>query len=154
MEIRLATPDQREAVIELINELWTYSDIAAERDNISLAVDLIFSQPGLAEIHLLYEGDEVAGYFILVPSVSVEYGGLHVVLDELFVREPFRRRGLGRQIINFVLDRCREQGWLVIEAMADAENKVAQYFYGSHGFTPEPWVHLSRRVGREQRGRE
>jgi GNAT superfamily N-acetyltransferase len=146
MEIKLATPDQRETVIELINELWTFDNIEVDRDNINRAVDLIFSQPGLAEIHLLYEGDEVAGYFILVPSVSIEYGGLYVVLDELFVLEPFRRRGLGRQIVNFVLDRCREQGWLVIEAMAYEENKTAQYFYGSHGFTPEPWVHLSRRV--------
>ena len=148
MEIKLATPDQRETVIGLINELWTYDDIEAERDNINRAVDLFFSQPGLAEIHLLYEGDEVAGYFILVPSFSIECGGLYVVLDELFVREPFRRRGLGRQIISFVLDRCREQGWLAIEAMADAENKVAQYFYGSHGFIPQPWVHLQRRVDR------
>ena len=146
MEIKLATPDQRETVIELINELWTYYDIAAERDNISRAVDLIFSQPGLAEIHLLYEGDEVAGYFSLVPSLSVEYGGLYVTLDGLFVREPFRRRGLGRQIINFVLDRCHKQGWLAIEAIADEENKVVQYFYRSHGFVPERWVHLRRRL--------
>jgi len=146
MEIKLATPDQREAVIELINELWTFDNIEADRDNINRAVDLIFSRPGLAEIHLLYEGDKVAGYFILVPSFGIEYGGLYVVLDELFVREPFRRRGLGRQIVNFVLDRCREQGWLVIEVMAYEENKTAQYFYGSHGFTPRPWVHFCRRV--------
>jgi GNAT superfamily N-acetyltransferase len=148
MEIKLATPDQRETIIEMINELWTYDDVATERDNISQAVGLIFSRPGLAEIHLLYEGDKVAGYFILVPSFSIECGGLYVILDELFVREPFRRRGLGRQIINFVLDRCREQGWLVIEAMAYEENKIAQYFYGSHGFTPQPWIHLQRRVDR------
>jgi GNAT superfamily N-acetyltransferase len=146
MEIKLATPDQRETVIELVNELWTYYDIAAERDNISRAVDMILSQPGLAEIHLIYEGDKVAGYFMLVPSLSVEYGGLFVTLNGLFVREPFRRRGLGRQIISFVLDRCREQGWLAIEAIADEENKVVQYFYGSHGFTPERWVHLRRRL--------
>ena len=148
MEIKLATPDQRETIIEMINELWAYDNIVAGRDNISRAVDLIFSQPGLAEIHLIYEGDEVAGYFMLVPSLSVEYGGLYVTLDGLFMREPFRRRGLGRQIINFVLDRCREQGWLAIEAIADEENKVAQYFYGSHGFAPERWVHLRRRMDR------
>jgi GNAT superfamily N-acetyltransferase len=146
MEIKLATPDQRETVIEMINELWTYDNIAAGRENISRAVDLIFSQPGLAEIHLLYEDNEVAGYFILVPSFSIECGGLYVILDELFVRESFRRRGLGRQIINFVLDRCREQGWLAIEAMANEENKMAQYFYGAHGFVLQPWLHLSRRV--------
>jgi GNAT superfamily N-acetyltransferase len=148
MEIKLATPDQRDIVIEMINELWTYDDVAADRDNINRAVDLVFSQPDLAEIHLLYEGDEVAGYFILVPSFGIEYGGLYVTLDELFVREPFRRRGLGRQIINFVLDRCREQGWLVVEAMAFQENETAQYFYGAHGFTPQPWVHFCRRVDR------
>ena len=148
MEIKLATPDQRDIIIEMINELWTYDDIAADRDNINRAVDLVFSQPDLAEIHLLYEGDKVAGYFILVPSFGIEYGGLYVTLDELFVREPFRRRGLGRQIINFVLDRCREQGWLVVEAMAFQENETAQYFYGAHGFTPQPWVHFCRRVDR------
>ena len=146
MEIKLATPDQREIIIEMINELWAYDNIAVDRDNINRAVDLIFSQPGLAEIHLLYEGNEAAGYFILVPSFGIEYGGLCVVLDELFVREPFRRRGLGREIINFVLNRCREQGWLVIEAMANEENEVARYFYGSHGFIAEPWVHFQRRV--------
>ena len=148
MEIKLATPDQRDIIIEMINELWTYDEVAADRDNINRAVDLAFSQPNLAEIHLLYEGDKVAGYFILVPSFGIEYGGLYVTLDELFVREPFRRRGLGRQIINFVLDRCREQGWLVVEAMAFQENETAQYFYGAHGFTPQPWVHFCRRVDR------
>jgi hypothetical protein len=47
-----------------------------------------------------------------------------------------------------VLDRCSEQGWLVIEAMAYEENKIAQYFYRSHGLTPQPWVHFQRRVDR------
>jgi GNAT superfamily N-acetyltransferase len=148
MEIKLATPDQRETVIELINELWTYYDITAERDNIRQAVDLVFSRPSLAEIHLIYEGDEVAGYFMLVPSFSIEYGGLYATLAGLFVREPFRRRGLGRQIISFVLERCRKQGWLAIEAIADEGNKVVQYFYGSHGFAPERWVHLRRQLDR------
>jgi hypothetical protein len=32
--------------------------------------------------------------------------------------------------------------------MAFQENKMAQYFYGSHGFTPQPWVHFCRRVDR------
>ena len=45
---------------------------------------------------LLCDGGEIAGYAYVTQYYSAEVGGRCVLLDELFIKERFRGKGLGR----------------------------------------------------------
>ena len=48
---------------------------------------------------LVYSGDEVVGYVYLTFCYSAEVGGRCVFIEEIFLKEAFRGKGLGREIM-------------------------------------------------------
>ena len=52
---------------------------------------------------LVLEGDRPAGYLYLTQCYSAEVGGRCIFLEELFLGEEFRGRGLGGEILRWIL---------------------------------------------------
>ena len=48
---------------------------------------------------LFYQGDVLVGYAYLTFCYSAEVGGRCVFIEEIFLKEPFRGKGLGREIM-------------------------------------------------------
>lgn len=57
---------------------------------------------------------------------------LHVMFDEIGVREAWRRRGVGRALLAALHDQMRESG--IAEVWVLADNPEAQAFYESCGY--------------------
>jgi len=51
---------------------------------------------------LVYDGEETAGYVYLTFCYSAEVGGRCVFIEEIFLKEEFRGRGLGREIMDWM----------------------------------------------------
>jgi mycothiol synthase len=77
-----------------------------------------------------WDGDEVAGAML---AFETPVGGY---LDELFVRRPWRGRGLGRALLLEACAELRRRGRPVAYLGVDSENPTgAMHLYGSAGFT-------------------
>ena len=59
------------------------------------------SEPLLRGV-LVYDGEEIAGYVYLTFCYSAEVGGRCVFIEEIFLKESFRGRGLGREIMDWM----------------------------------------------------
>ena len=59
-------------------------------------------------------------------------------LEDLFVREAARGRGLGRALVEAALERARERGCRRIELDVNEDNATALALYDSCGFSREP----------------
>lgn len=84
-----------------------------------------------------YAGDEVAGAVLNV--IDDDENGLfdrrRGLLDSVFVRRPYRRRGLGRTIVLQSLALLRDRGMTSASLGVDAENpNAALHLYESCGF--------------------
>ena len=55
---------------------------------------------------LIQYGGEDAGYLYLTKCYSAEVGGRCVFIEELYLKPPFRGRGLGEQILSWI-----EESW-------------------------------------------
>ena len=77
-----------------------------------------------------WDGDEVAGAML---AFETPIGGY---LDELFVRRPWRGRGLGRALLLESCVELRRRGQPIAYLGVDSENPTgAMRLYGSAGFT-------------------
>src|ERR1051325_2774371 len=56
-----------------------------------------------------------AGYVVVTFCFGMEYGGLIAFVDDLFVRAPFRRSGLGQAALESVKAFCVERGVRAIQ---------------------------------------
>ena len=64
-----------------------------------------------------------------------EAGGLTVWLDEFYVREKYRGKGLGKSFLDFFLEIYSGKA-ARLRLETEPDNKRAAALYASYGFTP------------------
>jgi ribosomal protein S18 acetylase RimI-like enzyme len=87
-----------------------------------------------ARVWLILDESETAGYIALTFAFSFEFGGWYGFIDELYLREPFRRRGWGTQAVELAASTCRELGMRALLLEADVGNQAATRLYRRLGF--------------------
>lgn len=80
-----------------------------------------------AEGFLLEREGEAAGYALVAKTFSQEAGGLVVWLEELYIREAYRGRGLGREFFAFLEGRYPTAKRFRLEAEEDNVRAIGLY---------------------------
>ena len=73
----------------------------------------------------------IAGYAAIALTYTTEGGGKTAWLDELYIRERFRGKGLGRSVIKFLQ---KDKSIKRIRLEITPENERAKALYKSEGF--------------------
>lgn len=88
----------------------------------------------LGKVWLIYSGETVAGYIILTFVFSFEYGGRIAFLDELYIKEEMRGKGIGKQTIAFVQEEARKTHVKIMYLEVEPHNEKAKQLYRACGF--------------------
>lgn len=80
--------------------------------------------------------------------ISTAEGGPSGLLEDLFVEEPYRRRGVAAALVGAAEDWCSERGATRVQLLADRDNERAFRFYDSAGYLPTRMVARRRMLGR------
>jgi GNAT superfamily N-acetyltransferase len=113
------------AALRLGEEYGIHFDV---EDVVEETMTEMFQQPG-SHVVLAYEGPEPTGM-----------GCLRVIGDEMgeikrmYTRPAFRRRGIGREVLECLLQEARLMGYTRIRLDTPRFMKPAQSLYRSHGF--------------------
>ncbi len=95
--IRPAAPEDVPVILELIRGLAAYERLSHAVT--ATAADLratLFGERPAAEVLLAETGGETVGFALFFPNYSTFLGRPGLYLEDLFVREPWRGRGVGR----------------------------------------------------------
>lgn len=84
---------------------------------------------------LLSDGQPV-GYVILTFVFSFEYAGCIAFVDELFITEAFRGKGLAKQALDFIKEEAKTLSIKVLYLEIEPHNETARKLYLSKGFAP------------------
>jgi ribosomal protein S18 acetylase RimI-like enzyme len=131
---RLATVDDEDLLIELMEEFYRVEHLPFEETIARRALKQILDNTLFGLIHLIGAEDAVAGYIVLTFGFSLEFHGRDALVDELYLREEFRRRGLGRAALEFIEGVCRNEGIEAIHLEVDRINVRAQEIYRRAGY--------------------
>jgi len=106
--------------------------------------DELFRVNPIARAIVATSGDKVVGmatYFQTFSSFLVKPG---LWLDDLFVDEPYRQQGVGRQLMNWLCSEAAAGGCARIDWIVAADNDNGQHFYKRMGATIFENVRLAR----------
>ena len=109
--IRKMTEKDREIYIRMAEEFYDSDAVLHHipHENFEKTADEALRSDAYAEIYLLeYEG-ETAGYGLTARTFSQEAGGQVLWIEELYIREAFRSRGLGREFFSYIEEKNRGQ---------------------------------------------
>jgi GNAT superfamily N-acetyltransferase len=102
-------------------------------EKIRMTVDELSRHPERGKILVFAVDDAIVGYAILIYYWSNEYGGELTTVDELFVKEAWRNRGIGTRFFE-CLASDRTRGTKGIQLEVTPFNRRALAYYEKLGF--------------------
>ena len=88
----------------------------------------------LGKSWLIYSENEIVGYIILTFIFSFEYGGKIAFVDELFIKETARGKGIGKEAIQFIQRGVPKLSLKLLYLEVEPHNENAQKLYLAHDF--------------------
>jgi GNAT superfamily N-acetyltransferase len=143
------TPDEIPVLLELIRELARFEKLEHEMEATpELFLQALFGPQPAAGALLARSGGEVAGYAIYYFTFSTFVGRAGIWLEDVYVRPPFRKRGIGHALIHAVAEVGAKRDCGRYEWTALKWNEPALKIYRALGArTLDEWVQL--RLNRE-----
>jgi len=92
------------------------------------------SNEHLGKSWLIYSENEIVGYIILTFVFSFEYGGKIAFVDELFIKETARGKGIGKEAIQFIQREVPKLSLKLLYLEVEPHNENAQKLYLAHDF--------------------
>mgnify|MGYP003595251550 FL=1 len=92
------------------------------------------SNENFGKAWLIYADNKIAGYVILTYIFSFEYGGKIAFVDELFIKESARGKGIGKETIQFVQQESPKLSLKLLYLEVENHNENAQKLYLAQDF--------------------
>ena len=85
--------------------------------------------------------DVVAGYGMVAKSFSTEFGRPSLWIEDIYFKEAYRRKGLGKAFFAFLE---KEYPGMLFRLELEPENEAALALYQKRGFSPLPYLELKK----------
>jgi ribosomal protein S18 acetylase RimI-like enzyme len=134
--IREAGLHDEAALLRMMRHLAEHEPGAIQFDEASAraAFHQFLSLPAFGRFWVLCVDGKLVGYIILTVGFSFEYHGHDAFIDELYVEPAHRRRGYGRQAVEFLEKKAAEMGVNAIHLEVDEGNDPALELYRRTGY--------------------
>ena len=137
LTIVAAEPNDAIALAELIDELDRFygaTEFTPCEERVKEIQAIVFREHPAAYVLLARDHSQVVGfaaYSYLWPAVGLTQS---LYLKELYVREDSRRKGVGKLLMNRLLEIAVANGCSRVEWAADSDNPLALGFYRKLGY--------------------
>lgn len=138
--IRKFVPEDREDYIRFSTEFYNSSavDKPVPRDHFEQGFDEMMRSDVYVQGYMLVCDGNNVGYCVTMKTYSVEAGGITIWIDELFVLEEYRSKGLGRELFKYI-EENGDKKLRRIRLEVELENGRAISLYKKMGFEPAPY---------------
>ena len=131
---RVADPSDADLLVEMMRDFNAHERIAFDEAEVRDVLAQLFANDSYGLVYLVQLGGEVAGYVVITFGFSIEFRGRDALIDELFVKDAFRGRGLAAAALRHAESVCRERGIRALHLEVDRGNTRAQSVYARAGF--------------------
>ena len=143
-EIRLAKESDLPRILELYHELSMITTESEQHsstswDDYRRVFAEISNNPRRELLVAEYEG-EVVGTVALFIIPNLSHGATpYALVENLVVNHKYRRKGIGKKLMEYTIVRAKQEGCHRIELCSDKRRKEAHRLYRSVGFEPSAY---------------
>ena len=123
-----------ETIISLMHDFYSIDNYPFDIDVSKQLMIEFISNENLGKAWLIHQDAMVIGYVILTFIFSFEYQGRIAFIDELYVIENFRGKGIGKQTIDFIKNEATLLNVKLLYLEVEHHNENAQKLYLANDF--------------------
>lgn len=140
--IREVKVEDKEIFITMLDEFYHSEAVLhpVPYDNYEYVFKEIVYSKQYMDGYLFTWDNEIVGFTTLAKTVSTEVGGQVIWIEELYIREKFQSRGLGRKIVPFIEKTYPNVKRIRLEV--EKGNDKAIKLYEKIGFVELPYAQM------------
>lgn len=142
---KLADVADIDLLTEFIWEFYELDHLTFDKQAVRSALQQILGNDSFGRVWLIQADGNPIGYIVLTLGFSLEFHGRDAFVDEIYIREQHRGRGIGRRAIEFVEGACRSLGVRALHLEVERENANAQAMYRKVGFEEQDSYLMTKR---------
>jgi GNAT superfamily N-acetyltransferase len=120
--------------LDLMAQLYAKGSGRHDRERARRGSEWLLAHPEYGGIWMIEVDGRVAGYLVLTIGYSLEFDGRFGLLDELYLEERSRGKGIGKVALAFAEQECRARGLAALRLEVDYGNGGALKLYRESGF--------------------
>lgn len=123
-----------DCVVNLMQEFYAIDNYPIEKETSKKLFEAFISNENLGKAWLILSDNEIVGYVILTFVFSFEYKGRIAFLDELYLSEKARGKGIGKKTIAFIKEEISKLAINLLYLEVEKHNQKAQKLYIASDF--------------------
>lgn len=133
-DLRLASTSDIEVLLPLVKSYHDFEQVQLSDQDRRAVLESLLGDNSLGRIWLIERRQEVVGYIALCFGFSIEFTGRDAFIDEFFIIESHRSRGVGAAVLDMVVQKARRLGVRALHLEVARDNRGAETLYASAGF--------------------
>ncbi|MFN7251757.1 MAG: GNAT family N-acetyltransferase [Anaerobacillus sp.] len=113
--------------MEAIGDRNAYSNLIA-------AIDLALQEGSSAKMFAVQDNELIIGLAFFNIGISLEKGGYYIWLNDLYVHNDFRKKGIAKKLLLHTLFWAEQNNLKGIELETGVNNQATKRLYNSFGF--------------------
>ncbi len=138
-----ASNEIREQIASLLTKQRISNENSGTYDQIMTGIHLALESTDTAYIVVAEMDEQIVGIAFFNIGISLTRGGHYMWLNELYVQEDLRNKGIARKLLLHVVHWAEKSGIKSIELETGINNVVTKHLYNSLGF----YEVISKRYG-------
>ncbi|MGE5805187.1 MAG: GNAT family N-acetyltransferase [Ignavibacteria bacterium] len=134
-------------ILKFIKNFHGMSSYPFHEEKVGESVRNLIKNNNLGRIWIIEFDSKSVGYIILTFGYSIEYKGRDAFIDELYIEEEFRSRGIGRETMDFVIKESVKLGIKAVHLEVERNNDAAKNLYEKYDFKDNGRTLMTRWIG-------
>ncbi len=118
-----------EVFLKMMRDFYILDNYEFIEEKVLLTVQQLMKHSSLGVIYLIHKENSIVGYLVLTYNFSFEYNGQGAFVDELFIKEKYRNKGIGKKAIEFAYKQALSLGKNALQLEVEKHNEIAIELY-------------------------
>jgi ribosomal protein S18 acetylase RimI-like enzyme len=145
-KIRVARESELDSLVARIKEYYAYDRHNFDANVARRAMSKLLKDHHLGTVLLVIDDKKIVGYLVLALGYSLEFGGRDAFIDEFFILEQYRGKGLGRTALRQAEKAARKLGVKAIHLEVTRHNSAVIDLYKRDGFVDHDRYLMTKRI--------
>lgn len=134
VEFKYLEDYQIETITTMMQDFYSIDNYPINLETSKKLFEEFIANENLGKCWLIFDENEIVGYVILTLIFSFEYRGKIAFLDELYIQESSRGKGIGKETISFIKEEVEKLNVKLIYLEVENHNEIAQKMYLANDF--------------------
>lgn len=132
--LRQASSKEIPILLGFIKSYYKLESIVFFEDKVHKALIELINSNNIGRVWLIYLNNKAIGYIVLCFSYSLVSFGQDGMIDEFYIDDEYRKKGIGTQILNIVMKNSKRLGLNCLYLEISKNNISAQTLYEKLNF--------------------